>query len=86
VAWARLQIDKPKSALFFNRELGLRVDLLFDFPIPAAEVQARSTSKKIRSYLFHIASKEDLIKMKKIAAKGRTFAGDLQDLEFLKKL
>jgi hypothetical protein len=85
-ALARLRIDRPKSAYFYNRALGLRVDLLFDFPIPAREVRRRSTRKKIRSYSFHIASREDLIRMKEIAASDRDLSSDRQDLEFLKKV
>jgi hypothetical protein len=86
VASARLRIDKPKSALFYHPISQLRVDLLFDFPIPAEEVLRRASSRTIRSFLFRIADKEDLIKMKEIAAKDRKFAGDVQDLEFLRKI
>jgi hypothetical protein len=84
VASARLRIDRPKSAYFYRRDLSLRVDLLFDFPIPAHEVRGRSTRKKIRSHVFHIASREDLIRMKEIAAGERRVASDAQDLEFLR--
>lgn len=86
VAGARLRIDRPSTAYFFNRALGLRVDLLFDFSLPAREVRRRSTRTKIQSYLFHIASRDDLVRMKEIAAKGRRNAADLQDLEFLETL
>jgi hypothetical protein len=86
VASARLRIDRPKSAYFYNRGLGLRVDLLFDFPIPARDVRRRSTRKKIQSYSFHIASRSDLIRMKEIAVNDRGVSSDLQDLEFLKKV
>jgi len=85
VASTRLRVDRPKSAYFYRRDLGLRVDLLFDFPIPAHEVRGRSTRKKIRSHVFHIASREDLIRMKEIAAGERRVASDAQDLEFLKR-
>ena len=85
VASTRLRIDRPKSAYFYRQDLGLRVDLLFDFPIPAHEARARSTRKKIRSHVFHIASREDLIRMKEIAAGERRVASDAQDLEFLKR-
>jgi hypothetical protein len=83
VASARLRIDRPKSAYFYRRDMGLRVDLLFDFPISAHEVRGRSTRKKIRSHVFHIASREDLIRMKEIAAGERRVASDAQDLDFL---
>jgi hypothetical protein len=86
VASARLRIDRPRSAYFYNRGLGLRVDLLFDFPIPAREVRRRSTRKKIQSHAFHIASRADLIRMKEIAANERGAASDRQDLEFLKRI
>lgn len=66
--------------------LGLRVDLLFDFPIRAREVRRRSTRRTIQSYAFHIASRHDLIRMKEIAANDRRASSDLQDLEFLKQL
>lgn len=85
VAAARLRTDRPKSAYFHNARLGLRVDLLFDFPIDARGVRRRSTRKKIQSYSFHIASRRDLIRMKEIAAADRNASTDLQDLEFLKR-
>ena len=85
VAAARLRIDRPKSAYFYRRDLGLRVDLLFDFPIPALEVRSRSTRKKIHSHVFHIASRQDLIRMKEVAARDRRVASDAQDLDFLRR-
>lgn len=86
VAFARLRIDRPKSAYFFNRETGLRVDLLFDFPIPAREVRRRSTRRTIQSCVFHIAGRRDLIRMKELAANARRLASDLSDLDFLRNL
>ena len=85
VAFSRLRIDQPSSAYFFHRGLGLRVDLLFDFPMPAREVHARSTRKKIRSYVVPVASRRDLIRMKEIAAGDGGASSDVQDLEFLKR-
>jgi hypothetical protein len=84
-AFVRLRIDRPKSAYFYNPALGLRVDLLFDFPIAAREVRRRSTHRKIQSHSFHIASKADLIRMKEIAANERGASADWMDLDFLKK-
>ncbi len=83
VAFSRLRIDRPLSAYFFHRGLGLRVDLLFDFPMLAREVHARSTRKKIRSFVMRVASRRDLIRMKEIAAGDRALSSDVQDLEFL---
>jgi hypothetical protein len=83
VAAARLRIDAPASAYFYNSDLELRVDLLFDFPIEAAELSERATRMKIQSHLFEIASEADLLTLKKIAAAARSVAGDAQDIAFL---
>jgi len=86
VASLRLRIDRPTSAYFYNHDIGLRVDLLFDFPLPARDVRARATPKTIQSHRFHIASLQDLVTMKEIAANDRGLASDTQDLEYLRKL
>jgi hypothetical protein len=83
VASARLRIDAPASAFFYNVEAALRVDLLFDFPVDAATLSARATRMKIQSHLFDIASAADLLSLKKIAAAARAFPGDAQDIAFL---
>ncbi len=82
----QLRIDRPKSASFYNPRLGLRVNLLFDFPIGAREVRQQSTRRKIQSYSLHIASKRDLVRMKELAAAARGLSSDLQDLEFLEAI
>ena len=38
IASMRLKLDAPSSVYFFNRKIGLRIDLLFDFPVRAAEI------------------------------------------------
>lgn len=86
IAAVRLQLDAPSSAFFLNRQTGLRIDLLFDFPLPAQELASRAEIKKIRSYVFRIASKKDLLRLKEMANQDRSSAADAQDLEFLKKL
>jgi hypothetical protein len=85
VASSRLRIDRPKAAYFYNRRIGLRVDLLFDFPMAASDVRSRSTRRTIDSHAFHIAGRDDLRQMKEVAARARWSAADLQDLEFLAK-
>jgi len=85
VAYSRLQLDKPDSAYFYNHKTGLRIDLLFDFPLAVIDVAKKAQKKKIRSHMFTIASKNDLICLKEIACKNRKLASDVQDLEFLKK-
>jgi hypothetical protein len=83
VAAARLRLDAPASAYFFNPGTGLRVDLLFDFPIPASTLAARAVRTKVRSYVFQIASEEDLLRLKEIAQAHRSSPGDAQDIAFL---
>jgi hypothetical protein len=61
----------------------LRIDLLFDFPIPAATLAARATRTKVRARLFLVASEKDLLRLKRIARARRSSAGDTQDIAFL---
>ena len=84
VATVRLRLDAPSSAFFFNRATLLRIDLLFDFPIAAAELAANAVEIKIRGRVLHVASAADLLRLKEIAATKRSAAGDTQDIEFLK--
>jgi hypothetical protein len=86
VATARLAIDAPTSAFFKNPHTGLRVDLLFDFPVAAVELAARATSITIHSHLFHVASTRDLLNLKEIATAARSAPGDAEDLVFLQRL
>jgi len=83
VAATRLRLDAAASAYFFNAKTGLRVDLLFDFPVPAATLAERATRIKILGHVFDIASEEDLLRLKKIAKAGRSAPGDAEDIAFL---
>ena len=83
VASIRLRSDAPASAFFFNPTTGLRVDLLFDFPVPAATLAEHAVRLTIESHAFHIASDEDLLMLKKIARRGRSAPGDAEDIAFL---
>ncbi len=83
IAYSRLQLDKPESAYFYNHKTGLRIDLLFDYPLSAINVVKNAHKKKIRSHTFTIASIDDLIRLKEIAYKNRKLASDAQDIEFL---
>ena len=83
VASIRIRQDAPSSAYFFNPRTGLRVDLLFDFPIPAAILAAHANRMKVRSRLFYVASEEDLLRLKEIAKARRSSPGDAQDIAFL---
>lgn len=85
VAGIRLQLDQPSNVHFYHPKTGLRIDLMFDFPIAAAELFKKSSKTKLRSQVLHVASEDDLVRMKEIAASDRTYSGDAQDLEFLKK-
>jgi hypothetical protein len=45
----------------------IRVDLLFDFPIPAAKLAKHATRIEVRTQVFDIASDQDLLRLKRIA-------------------
>ncbi len=83
VAAARLRVDAPATAYFFNPQTGLRVDLLFDFPIPAAKLALRATRTTIRAHAFDIASEQDLLRLKRIAKAARSAPGDAEDIAYL---
>lgn len=83
VAAARLRIDAPPTASFYNPRTGLRVDLLFDFPMVAATLAQRATRVRLGQYGLQVASERDLLLLKKIAAANRRAPGDVEDIAFL---
>ena len=76
--------SSEKIVDFYHPKTGLRVDLLFDFPLAAEELALHARKIKVRSHPFRMASEDDLIRLKKIAKSRRTSAGDAEDLAFLK--
>ncbi|HUF46420.1 MAG TPA: nucleotidyl transferase AbiEii/AbiGii toxin family protein [Vicinamibacterales bacterium] len=83
VAAVRLRLDAPDSAWFYNRKTDLRIDLLFDFPIPAATLAEHARGRKIRGWVLRVASEPDLLRLKTIAAGRRSAPGDAEDIAFL---
>jgi hypothetical protein len=83
VAAARLRMDAPSSAYFQNPRTGLRIDLLFDFPLPAAALAERATSARIGSIALRVASEADLLQLKLLARADRSSPGDAEDIAFL---
>jgi hypothetical protein len=83
VAATRLRLDQPASAYFFEPSTRLRIDLLFDFPVPARTITERATRMKILGYVFEIASEDDLLRLKQIARSSRSVPGDADDIAFL---
>jgi hypothetical protein len=83
VASIRIRADGPASVYFFNPATGLRIDLLFDFPVPAQAIAQAAVRMKILGHVFAVASAEDLLRLKKMATAARAFASDAQDIEFL---
>lgn len=83
VAGVRLKLDAPASAFFWHSTKRLRIDLLFDFPIAAADLAANAIATRIRGRVLNVAAAADLLSLKKIAASKRSSAGDNQDIEFL---
>ena len=83
VAAARLRLDAPASAYFLAPRSGLRVDLLFDYPLPAAALARRATTFRIRANAWRVASEADLLRLKKLAQASRSSPGDAEDIAFL---
>jgi hypothetical protein len=83
VASVRLRLDAPSSAYFVNSDTGLRIDLLFDFPIPAATLARRAIQMTIRTHTLRVASEADLLRLKQIARANRNVPGDAEDVAFL---
>lgn len=84
VAEIRLRLDTPVSAYFLHPKTGLKIDLLFDFPIPEAELTREAEKIKVRSHALRIASESHLIRLKEIAKSSRSKPGDADDLVFLR--
>jgi hypothetical protein len=83
VAGIRLRLDAPSSAYFLHPKTGLRVDLLFDFPVPAVQLIANATRITVRKQAFLVASEADLLNLKRIARAKRVAPGDAEDIAFL---
>jgi hypothetical protein len=83
VAGARLRLDAPRTAYFYKPANGLRVDLLFDFPLPAKDLASRAESTTVGAQRLRVASEDDLLRLKQIALAGRSAPGDAQDVAFL---
>jgi hypothetical protein len=83
VAGARLALDAPASAHFLDHRTGLRIDLLFDFPLPASTLAKRARTVKARSAVLRVASDGDLLRLKRIARANRSAPGDAEDIAFL---
>lgn len=83
VAAARLRLDQPENAFFQDPKSGLRIDVLFDFPILAVLLADRSVSAKTPAGKLRIASEADLLQLKTIARASRSLSTDEQDIAFL---
>jgi hypothetical protein len=83
VASIRLRLDTPASVSFFAVSTGLRIDLLFDFPVPVADLLTHATRLTIRGQPLLIASEEDLLRLKRTVAAARSVPGDADDIAFL---
>lgn len=86
VAASRLRIDNPASAYFQDPMTGLRVDLLFDFPLPASQLAERAVRMRVQSHVLTVAAATDLLHLKRIAGVARSSPGDAEDIAFLEAL
>ena len=82
VAAARLRMDAPSSAYFQNPRTGLRIDLLFDFPLPR---RRWPSARRRADRLLRVADRPeaDLLQLKLLARAGRSSPGDAEDIAFL---
>ena len=85
VAAARLRIDRAETAYCYDSRTGLRVDLLFDFPIAATTLAARATRVRMGRHVLRVAGERDLLALKRIAAVRRHAPGDAEDIAFLER-
>lgn len=85
VAVARLKIDRPASATFFDETDGLRIDLLFDFPISARTLAADAVRVRLGEHALAVASEAHLLELKRLAAASRDEPGDAEDIRFLER-
>jgi hypothetical protein len=83
IAAMRIRLDGPYSVYFFHKSARVRIDLLFDFPVPAARLARSAARFKVQSHEFAIASEADLLELKRIAQRGRAKPGDAEDIAFL---
>jgi hypothetical protein len=83
IAAARLRLDKSRSAFFHGRLTGLRIDVLFDFPLAARDLSTRSLPARTAAGVLRVASESDLLELKRIARSNRSLAADAQDIAFL---
>ena len=83
VAGVRLRLDAPSSAYLSHPKTGLRVDLLFDFPVPAAQLATRAIRVTVRSRALLVAAEADLLHLKRLARANRNRPGDAEDIAFL---
>ncbi len=65
------------------RQTGLRLDLLFDFPLPAVVVGRRASRVRVRARAWCVASENDLLRLKRITRESRSAPGDAEDIAFL---
>jgi hypothetical protein len=72
-----------EPAYFYNRSTGLRIDLLFDYPLVAATLARTARRMKVQSAVLTVASEKALLRLKKIARRDRAAPGDSEDIAFL---
>jgi len=84
IAATRLRLDIPDSAFFYNPDTGLRIDVLFDFPVLARDLAHSAVPARTPNGVLQVASEPDLLKLKQIAFAKRSLSTDAQDITFLK--
>jgi hypothetical protein len=72
-----------RRGAFFNAATDLRIDLLFDYPVPAATLASNATRMTVRPRVLPVASEADLLHLKLVARANRSAPGDAEDIAFL---
>lgn len=82
-AWAA--IDRPESIWFWHPEKSIRIDLVFDLPVPIEDILARAERRPLWGTHVYIAAPEDLQKMKEASLSNNPKRiTDEQDLVYLR--
>lgn len=80
-------IDRPESIWFWHPTARVRIDLVFDLPVPIEDLHSRSQKRTIEGTRILIAAPEDLKRMKEKALADRpSRITDEQDLVYLRYL
>ncbi|MEK8022614.1 MAG: nucleotidyl transferase AbiEii/AbiGii toxin family protein [Candidatus Hydrogenedentota bacterium] len=83
IAALKCKEEKPDALFFYHPKRDVRLDVLLDFPAPAAELRRRAVISDDADNPISVASRPDLRWMKEKAYRDRGASRDAMDLLFL---